>query len=111
MAGKEVVQLYLSAPAKTMDKPAEELKAFAKTGLLQPSQSQTITFTLYPFDLASFDTKTTSWLAEKGSYTVKVGASSLDIKQTASFNLANDIVVEKDHNVLQPQVSIDEMKK
>ena len=110
-AGKEVVQLYISAPAKTMDKPAKELKAFAKTDLLQPGKSQTITFTIKAVDLASFDTKTTSWIAEKGSYDVKVGASSLDIKQTASFTVANDMTTEKDHKVLQPQVSITEMKK
>ena len=108
--GKEVVQLYITAPAKTMDKPSEELKAFAKTDVLQSGQSQTITFTIHAADLASFDTKTTSWIAEKGSYQIKVGASSLDIKQTASFTLANDIITEKDNKVLEPGVSINEMK-
>ena len=108
--GKEVVQLYLAAPAQKLDKPAEELKAFGKTGLLNPGRSQTLSFTLTAADLASFDTPSTSWVAESGSYTVKVGASSEDIEQTASFILPGELVVEKDHKALVPQVAIDELK-
>ena len=110
VAGKEVVELYLSAPANKLDKPAEELRAFAKTAVLQPGKSQTITFTLNPNDLASFDTNSSAWVAEAGKYTVKIGASSLDIKSTASFNLSNDLVVEKVNKALAPQVSISELK-
>jgi beta-glucosidase len=108
--GKEVVELYLSAPSGKLDKPAEELKAFGKTGLLRPGQSQSLTFVLTATDLASFDTPSTSWIAAAGQYTVKVGASSTDIKQTATFTLPADLVVEKDHKVLVPQVQIDELK-
>jgi beta-glucosidase len=111
IAGKEVVQLYISASHKKMNKPSEELKAFAKTGLLKPGQSQTITFNLNAVDLASFDTPTSSWIAEAGKYTVKIGASSNNIKQSSSFTLAKDIVTEKDHKVLVPQVDIIELKK
>jgi beta-glucosidase len=110
VAGKEVVQLYLSAPVNKLDKPAEELKGFAKTGLLQPGQSQTLSFTITPRDLASFDTASSSWVADAGKYTVKIGASSSDIKQTASFNLVKDMTVEKVHKALVPQVEINELK-
>lgn len=110
VAGKDVVQLYISAPANKMDKPSEELKGFAKTALLQPGQSQKISFTIGAADLASFDTNTSSWVAEAGKYAVKIGASSLDIRQTTPFNLPKQITVEKVHKVLVPEVAIPELK-
>ncbi|MEO6813697.1 MAG: hypothetical protein ABI172_07175 [Ginsengibacter sp.] len=48
---------------------------------------------------------------EAGKYFVKIGASSTDIKQSADFQLKKDLVVEKDHNVLVPQVTIPESTK
>ena len=109
VAGKEIVQLYVSAPHKKMDKPSEELKAFAKTGLLRPGQSETITFNLSLADLASFDSKSSSWIAEAGKYTISIGASSKNIRQSATFTLGKDMVVEKDHKVLLPQTTINEL--
>jgi beta-glucosidase len=110
VAGKEVVQLYLSAPANKLDKPSEELKAFAKTGLLQPGKSQIITFTVNAGDLASYETAACSWIADAGKYTIKIGASSLNIKTTASFTLAKDITVEKVHKALAAPTGINELK-
>jgi beta-glucosidase len=84
-SGREVVQLYLSAPGKLAPKPALELKGFAKTRMLKPGESETLSFVLSARDLASFDEAARAWIAEAGTYTVKVGASSEDIRQTASF--------------------------
>ena len=109
--GREVVQLYLSAPSKNLDKPAEELKGFAKTNLLQPGESQTINFVLNANDLASFYTDKSAWIADAGKYTVKIGVSSKDIKRTATFILAKDIVTEKTHKVLGPVSELTELKK
>ena len=108
--GKEVVQLYLSAPRKTLDKPSEELKGFAKTAWLQPGASETVTFSLSAKDLASFNPVRSVWTSDAGSYGVKIGASSLDIKQTKSFSLQKDIVVEKVSKAMVPQVAINELK-
>jgi len=110
VAGKEVVQLYLSAPAAKMDKPAMELKGFAKTRLLQPGESQKLTFVITPRDLASYDVANEQWLAESGTYVVSIGASSKNIKQTAKFTLGKETVVEKDEQALAPQIAISELK-
>jgi beta-glucosidase len=110
VAGQEIVQLYLSAPAVTMDKPAEELKSFGKTDLLSPGKSQTLTFILTTRDLASYDTKQTAWVAEAGKYEVKIGASSDDIRLAKSFKLASSMIVEKVNKVLVPPKRINELK-
>jgi beta-glucosidase len=110
-AGKEVVELYLSAPAKNLQKPASELKAFAKTKQLQPGETQKITLTVNPKDLASFDEKAGAWIAEAGTYKVLVGTSSLNIKQSATFTLATDKVVEKTHKAFASDVAFEELKK
>lgn len=94
-AGKEVVELYLSAPEKSIDKPREELKAFGKTKLLQPGESQTIILKLNVKNLASFVPNRNAWIAEAGKYKIAVGASSLNIKKTAEFTLEKEKVVEK----------------
>jgi beta-glucosidase len=62
-------------------------------------------------DLASFDTQSASWIAEKGTYTLNIGASSMDIKQKESFKLSDDLVVEKVNKALTPHVAINELGK
>ena len=110
-AGKEVVELYLAAPASKLQKPVSELKAFAKTKLLQPGETQKVTLTIKAKDLASFDEKAGAWVAEAGTYKVLIGTSSLNIKQSATFTLAADKVVEKTHKAFAPDVAIEELKK
>ena len=111
VAGREVVELYVSAPVKSMQKPEEELRAFGKTKTLAPKGSQILSFTLTARDLESFDTARSAWVAEGGTYKVKIGASATDIKKTAKFGLPKTIVVEKVHNVLKPEVQITELAK
>ncbi|MBL7743040.1 MAG: glycoside hydrolase family 3 C-terminal domain-containing protein [Chitinophagaceae bacterium] len=111
VAGKEVVQLYITAPAGKLGNPAIELKGFGKTRLLRPGQSQKIEFAITADDLASFSTEATAWIADAGIYTVKIGSSSADIKQTATFSLSKDIVTQKCNKVLAPQVEITELKQ
>lgn len=78
IAGKEVVQLYVEAPAGKLDKPAHELKAFGKTKMLQPGESQTISLTVNPDYLASFDEEVNAWVTDGGKYKFVVAASSRD---------------------------------
>ncbi|MEP6617621.1 MAG: glycoside hydrolase family 3 C-terminal domain-containing protein [Ginsengibacter sp.] len=109
VAGKEVVQLYIKAPSAKSNKPSEELKAFAKTSLLQPGQKQSLTFHIDGKDLASFVTKQASWIAEAGTYTINIGSSSENIKLTSDFKVPKELLVEKDRNFLAPQVPIIEL--
>ncbi len=111
VAGKEVVQLYLSAPAGQLEKPAMELKGFAKTKLLAPGEKEVVTITLTPEELASYHTEAIAWVAEAGNYTVKVGSSSANIKSSAGFKLAKNIVVQKCHKVMAPKASIGELNQ
>ena len=88
VAGKEVVQVYVAAPrSKQMEKPAKELKAFAKTRLLQPGESETVRMTISRRDLASWDEGTHQWRADKGKYTILVGENSRDIVVRGSIDL------------------------
>jgi len=111
VAGREVAQVYLSAPAQKMGKPVEVLVAFGKTKLLKPGEKQTLSFTLNARDLASFDESTSSWVAEAGNYEVRVGNSSVNIEQKASFDLKNELVVEKVSNALAPPEEINKLTK
>lgn len=103
--GKEVAEVYVTAPKGAIEKPAQELKAFSKTRTLQPGESQTLTMNIDKADLASFNTKQSAWVADGGSYTFKVGASSRDIKGTATLNIKGS--KQKVHNVLKPTIKLD----
>jgi beta-glucosidase len=108
--GKEVIQLYVSAPTRKLKKPTSELRAFAKTGLLRPGESQTISFSLTAKDLASFDPAISSWIAEAGTYSINLGTSSRDIKASRKMELAKDIVVERSQKLLVPPASLKELE-
>jgi beta-glucosidase len=106
VAGREVVQLYLSAPTGQLKKPAIELKAFGKTRLLASGDSQKFEFKLSAADLASYDPASSAWIVEPGSYKVSIGASSRQLKQSATFKVPKMLVAEKAHSALVPQVKI-----
>ena len=105
-AGKEVVQLYVSAPESIADRPEKELKAFAKTRLLQPGESETLALTLSPDNLATFDETENAWVVAEGTYQLKVGASSKDIRSELSLENIPRKVVEKVHEALKPKEAV-----
>ncbi len=110
VAGKEVAELYISAPVNKLDKPALELKSFAKTKTLQPGESQILSFILAPPDLTSFNTASSSFIVEAGDYTIHFGNAEQSVI-SSSFKVTNDIVVEKVNKVLVPKIEINELKK
>ena len=107
MLGKEVVQLYYSAPQGKLGKPAKVLGGYAKTRLLQPGESQRITIALYMDDMASYDdlgkVKKAAWVLEKGEYKFYVGTSVRDVRELDyKYELKKNIVVEQVSNKLVP---------
>lgn len=86
VAGREVVQLYVQAPAGEVERPYIELKAFAKTRELQPGESETVRMTFSNYDLGYYDAEADEWITQPGLYAALIGASSQDIRQTLTFN-------------------------
>ena len=87
VAGKEVVEVYVAAPAGGLEKPARELKAFDKTDLLEPGASQTLSFTLTPYELASFNIDANEWQTAAGSYTLYFAKNANDTATSAKVNV------------------------
>ncbi len=110
LAGKEVVQLYVSAPANLVDKPEAELRAFAKTKELKPGESEELSFSLEAKDLASFVDGKSAWIAEKGTYIVKIGASSENIKLEKDFTIGTDITAEEVQDAFGLDVEMESLK-
>lgn len=86
-AGKEVVQLYVSAPGKDMVKPVKELKGFSKTGLLKAGEKETLTLRVPVSDLASFDESASSWKLEGGTYQFHVASDAENVKSSLSVDI------------------------
>ena len=108
--GKEVVELYISAPDnKASNKPAKELKAFAKTKLLKPEESETLTLNVKAEDLASFDEAASAWVVAEGEYQFLVAASSQDIKATLTANAKSQQT--KVNDVMKPQAQMNLLKR
>ena len=91
VAGKEVAQVYVSAPAGGLDKPVRELKAYAKTPVLQPGESCTLVMTVSNSELASFNESTHAWETAAGTYKVQFAGNVNDIRCTADYKLKKAI--------------------
>lgn len=100
LPGKEVAQLYVSAPQGRMDKPYQTLAAFTKTGELAPGESENVTLSFCLRDLASYDEKRAAWILEKGDYVLRLGNSSTQTKPAAILRLDADAVTRQGKNCL-----------
>ena len=87
--GDEVIQLYISDKKATVEREVKSLKGFARVSL-KVGESKPVTFKITNEDLAFYDVKTKSWVAEKGKFEVLIGASSRDIRLNESFTLKKD---------------------
>ena len=107
--GKDVAQVYVTAPRGSLEKPSQELKAFAKTRELQPGESETLTMTIPLKDLTSFDERQSAWVVDGGTYTFRIGSSSRDIRAACTAKIKGR--KQKVHNVLAPQMKLNILKQ
>ena len=108
VAGKEAVQLYVAAPEGGLEKPAFELKGFAKTKELAPGETQTLTINVDKYTLASFNEATSAWETAAGTYKVMFGANAADIRAAADYKLKK-AESWKAHDVLAPAQPVNEL--
>ncbi len=96
--GKEVVQVYFSAPYTPggIEKSAIELGGFAKTGLIQPGASETVTVTFPTRDMASYDMDGQHYVLEQGTYQIRVGKNVHEIVKSMPYKVAKDVPYQTD---------------
>jgi beta-glucosidase len=108
-SGKEVVQVYYSAPEGTLEKAYQELAAYAKTKELAPGESQTLTLQYSVLSMASYDTARASYVLEAGEYLVRVGTNSRNTHMKAVLKLEKEAVTEVLSNRFAPDCEMEEL--
>ena len=98
-SGKEVVQVYLSAPCGKLYKEYQSLAGFAKTNNIAPNETDTVTVTFDLKNHSSYDESTAQFILEKGEYIVRVGNSSRNTQPAAVVVLDNDAIVSQHQNI------------
>lgn len=100
VAGKEVVEVYVSVPAGKLDQPFQTLAAFVKTDLIAPGSKEIVTASFNMRDIASYDTDEASYILEKGDYKVRVGNSSENTRVVSVLRLNETVTTLKARNVV-----------
>ena len=109
-AGRNVVELFVAAPnSKKANKPEKELRNYAKTKLLQPGMTETITMTVTNEDLASFNEKTSSWKTDAGVYTFMICSSANDVEAKATAKVK--AWTKKVNNVMKPNAKLNLLRR
>ncbi len=99
-SGKEVVQVYVSAPSGKLDKAYQDLAAFAKTKELKPDETEEILVSFRLSDIASYDEDTEAFILEKGNYIVRVGNASDSTRVAGAIILDETVTTVKTRNCL-----------
>ena len=100
-AGKEVIQVYFSAPEGPVDRPYQELAGFAKSDLINPGESRNVEVS-FPIDnFACFDDRYPARVIPDGDYIIRVGTSSRETNIEAVLNIPEFVVQEKYDRILE----------
>lgn len=109
-SGKEVIQVYYSAPAGKLPKPYQELAGYAKTGLLAPNESETVEITFAVKDMSSYCEECAAWTLEAGDYIIRVGNSSRNTKIAAVLTLDKTVKTTIVKNLFADTDPVQEIK-
>lgn len=93
--GREVVQLYVSAPAIAQGRPVRELKAFSKTAILPPGGKETLQLSVNTQDLAWFDEAKMAWVVTPGNYKFELGSNAAAVISSVDLKIPKEIIAEK----------------
>ncbi len=108
-SGKEVVELYISAPFGSLSKEYQTLTAFEKTKILAPGEGQDLTLTVDFKSIASYRESDHCYVLENGDYIVRIGNSSRNTTPVCKIHLAREVVVSKHDGICSTQSPVNEL--
>ena len=108
-SGREVVQLYVSAPNGQLHKEYQSLAAFAKTKELSPGERQQLQLSFDLRSVASYREYDACYVLEKGEYILRLGNSSRNTMVVGVLLLEEEVIVSRHQNVCQPEAPIAEL--
>ena len=103
ICGREVVELYLKKPDTALDHPLRELTAFAKTGSIEPGESESVEISFNIKDTASYDEKRGAWIIEAGKYVVYAGKNARDAEEVLSLEVQSERCLSKNTPLVMPE--------
>lgn len=108
-SGREVVQVYYSAPAGKLKKPMQELAGFVHTKELSPGETEKVTVSFPLVSMASFDEERDTWVLEEGLYYIRVGNHSRNTHIAAALSVDGEVIVAKPSDGLPLDATISRM--
>ena len=108
--GKEVVQLYVSAPDGKLCKEYQTLAAFVKTDTLEPGNSQVVSLCFDLRSLASYREEDACYVLEPGEYILRLGNSSRNTMIIGALVLGKEIIVSRHQHICPVQKAVDELR-
>lgn len=109
-AGKEVVQVYYSAPSEGIDKPYQELAAYKKTSLLAPGEEELVELVYDTADMASYCEEKSAWILEGGEYVIRVGNSSKNTVVAGIITLEHSIRTQTGRKLFALDAPLEEIR-
>ena len=110
-SGREVVQLYVTAPVERLEKEYRRLAGFGKTALLAPGESEEVVMEVSPEELSSYEEEKVGWMLEKGDYIFWMGNSLESSVPVFRAKLEKDVMLTKNKNIAPLQKELTQLKQ